>query len=148
MKNLSLLISMAFVLAIAACGRTEKGNFNIEDFGAVAKAGIDNAQAIQKAIYACSRAGGGVVSVPAGKTFMCGPIHFKSNVELRLEPNSKLLANPDEGIYRESAFLANEGEGMMWISGKDIENVAITGQGMIDGNGIAFMGLSWRIRTN
>lgn len=138
----SSLITCAFasLLMLTGCAKSDKSVYDIEDYGASASEGVDNAVAIQEAIDACSEAGGGVVRVPAGKTYMCGPLHLKSNIDLRLEPNSKLLANPDESIYRESAFLANEGEGMMWISGKDIENVSITGQGMLDGNGIAFMG--------
>ena len=81
----------------------------------------DDASAIQKAINACSEAGGGTVLVPAGHTFLCGPFKLASYVELQLAPNSRLLANPDESIYTESAFGANRGEGMMWISGKDLE---------------------------
>ena len=71
---------------------------------------------------------------------MAGPLHLKSNVDLHLQPNSVLLANPDEAAYTESAFRGNRGEGMMWISGKDIQNISITGRGRIDGNGVAFMG--------
>ena len=71
---------------------------------------------------------------------MAGPLHLKSNVDLHLQPNSVLLANPDEAVYTESAFRGNRGEGMMWISGKDIQNISITGRGRIDGNGVAFMG--------
>lgn len=71
---------------------------------------------------------------------MAGPIELKSNVELHLEANATLLAHPNEDIYHLSAFGENRGEGMMWLWCKDIENLAITGQGTIDGNGIAFMG--------
>lgn len=81
----------------------------------------DDASAIQKAINTCSEAGGGTVLVPSGHTFLCGPFKLASYVELQLAPNSRLLANPDESIYTESAFGANRGEGMMWISGKDLK---------------------------
>lgn len=114
--------------------------FDIRDFGAVADTIFDSADAIQKAIDHCARAGGGTVEIPAGKSFMCGPIHLASNVELHLAQASRLLANPDESIYNESAFGENRGEGMMWISGKDLHNVSITGNGCLDGNGVAFMG--------
>ena len=82
--------------------------------------GADVTSAIQKAINTCSEAGGGTVLVPSGHTFLCGPFKLASYVELQLAPNSRLLANPDESIYTESAFGANRGEGMMWISGKDL----------------------------
>ena len=59
---------------------------------------------------------------------------------LTLTSTSNPIPNPDESIYTESAFGENRGEGMMWISGKDLKNVSITGTGTIDGNGVAFMG--------
>jgi len=110
------------------------------DYGAKGDGITDDATAIQTAINTCSQSGGGTVLVPAGHTFMCSPFELASFVELRLEPNSRLLANPDESVYTESAFRENRGEGMMWIHGKDLKQVSITGTGTIDGNGIAFMG--------
>lgn len=117
-----------------------RSDYNILSYGAEASETVDNSTAIQKAIDACAENGGGSVIFPAGKTFMSGPLHLKSNVNLHFEPGSRLLANPDEGIYHESAFGENEGEGMMWLIGRDLENVSISGTGTIDGNGVAFMG--------
>lgn len=135
------LVLILFAVALAGCGSHGTNDiYNITKYGAVGDGSTDDATAIQRAIDAASDAGGGTVVVPAGKTFLTGPLHLRSNIDLRLEPNSVLLANPDESIYKESAFKANEGEGMMWISGKDLKNVSITGTGKIDGNGIAFMG--------
>jgi polygalacturonase len=110
------------------------------DYGAKGDGKTDDAAAIQTAINACSLSGGGAVLVPAGYTFMCGPFELASYVELCLEPNSRLLANPDEAVYTQSAFRENRGEGMMWIYGKDLKQISITGTGTIDGNGVAFMG--------
>ena len=110
------------------------------EYGAKGDGKTDETKAIQSAIDACSESGGGTVIFPSGKTFMAGPIELKSFVNLYFEPNSLLLANPDESIYKISAFEKNEGEGMMWLWGKDIENFSISGTGKIDGNGIAFMG--------
>jgi hypothetical protein len=109
-------------------------------FGAVGDGKTDDAAAIQRAIDACSEAGGGTVLVPAGRTFLCGPFHLASDIDLHLEPNSRLLANPDESLYTESAFGENQGEGMMWISAKDVKHVSITGTGEINGLGVSFMG--------
>ncbi|MDE6291379.1 MAG: glycoside hydrolase family 28 protein, partial [Muribaculaceae bacterium] len=113
---------------------------NVLDFGAKGDGIADDAAAIQNAIDACSGSGGGTVLFPAGHTYLAGPIHLKSDIDLHLQPNATLLASPDESIYRESAFLANEGEGMIWISGTDLKNVSISGTGRIDGNAVAFMG--------
>jgi hypothetical protein len=115
-------------------------DFVITAYGAVGDGKTDNAAAIQKAIDACHAAGGGRVVVPAGNTFMTGPFHLKSFVDLHIEANAKLLANGDERVYKQSAFRANKGEGTTWIDGENLENVTISGRGMIDGNGIAFMG--------
>ncbi len=114
--------------------------YDITRFGAIGDGKTDDAIAIQQAIDRCTADGGGVVLVPRGHTFICGPVRLKSNVELRLEATAVLKATPDERAYHLSAFGANEGEGMMWLYADDAENISITGQGTIHGNGIAFMG--------
>jgi len=141
-KNLFLYLLILLVSGIfSACqSSSTRSEYNITDYGAKASETIDNASPIQKAIDECAGKGGGSVIFPAGKTFMAGPLHLRSNVNLHFEPGSRLLANPDESIYTESAFGENEGEGMMWLIGRDLENISITGNGTIDGNGVAFMG--------
>lgn len=134
------LAGLALGLCAASCAHTAATVYDITAYGAVASETTDNAAAIQKAIDQCADNGGGTVLVPAGQTFMCGPLHLRSNIELHLQPGSRLLANPDESIYTESAFGPNRGEGMMWISGQGLTNISITGTGTIDGNGEAFMG--------
>ena len=114
--------------------------YNVCQYGAVGNGKADDATAIQKAIDLCSAEGGGQVPLPANPTFLAGPIQLKSNVNLHIETNATLLANPDESIYHLSAFGANEGEGMMWLYANDAENISITGVGTISGNGVAFMG--------
>ncbi|TCC99077.1 glycoside hydrolase family 28 protein [Pedobacter psychroterrae] len=115
-------------------------DYNIITYGAVGDGRKDDAAAIQKAIDACSAAGGGRVVVPSGKTYLAGPFKLKSFVEFYVETNAKVLANPDEKVYTESAFRANKGEGTIWIGGENLVNVTISGNGTIDGNGISFMG--------
>jgi polygalacturonase len=114
--------------------------FDITEYGAVGDGMTDNAIAIQKAIDACSSSGGGIVNVPANATFLTGPFDLKSFVELRVEKGARILANPDEAVYTRSAFRQNMGEGSIWIGGEDAKQVTISGEGVIDGNGIAFMG--------
>ena len=113
---------------------------DITEYGAVADGRTDNAVAIQKALDACSAAGGGRVRVPAGGAFMTGPFDLRSGVDLHVERGARIFANPDEAAYTRSAFRANPGEGSIWIGGEHAENIRISGEGMIDGNGIAFMG--------
>lgn len=99
-----------------------------------------NTESINKAISDCSDKGGGVVLIPNG-VWLTGPIDLKSNVNLHLEHNALLLFTSDktqypivEGFYEGLAA----GRCKSPISGKNLENIAITGNGIIDGNGDAW----------
>lgn len=132
-------IYILFLLVLSLSSYAQR-IYNVVDYGAVGNKTIDDAKAIQQAIDECSANGGGTVLLPANHTFMSGPLCLKSNVNLHLEATAVLLANPDEGIYKLSAFGENRGEGMMWIYANGADNISITGKGTIHGNGIAFMG--------
>ena len=114
--------------------------FDITEYGAVGDGIRDNASEIQNAIDECSNSGGGIVYAPGNNVFMTGPFNLKSHVNFVVESSTTILANPDESVYKESAFRDNLGEGTIWIGGESLENVTISGRGTIDGNGIAFMG--------
>lgn len=135
-----ILIAAITLLLVACTSTSSNSTFNVLDYGAKGDGSTDDAAAIQKAIDQCNEEGGGTVLFPKGHTFMAGPIQLKSNVEIHLEVGATLLANPDESIYQLSTFGDNRGEGMMWLWCDSIENLAITGRGTIDGNGVAFMG--------
>ncbi|WP_310588971.1 glycoside hydrolase family 28 protein [Fibrella forsythiae] len=114
-----------------------KDTLNVLAFGAKPDGITLNTNAINSAIVACSKKGGGVVLVPAG-LWMTGPIELKSNVNLHLKKSATLLFTPDksqyalvEGVYEGKRAARNQSP----ISGKNLENIAITGQGILDGNG-------------
>ena len=136
MRIFFLTLLLTF-LAIIAHGQTI---YNVMDFGAQGNGVSDDAQALQQAIDKCTTEGGGRVLLPRGHVFMCGPVELKSNVELHLEATATLLCNPNENIYRLSAFGENRGEGMQWLYANGADNLSITGRGTIHGNGIRFMG--------
>ena len=114
MKPLSFYmtkLSAGIILLLTCSLDCVAADYYVNDFGAAGDGHIDDAASIQLAIDSCSRAGGGSVVFLSGQTYLSGPIHLKSNVDLHFQPNSVLLANPDETIYTESAFRANRGEG-------------------------------------
>lgn len=135
--KIKVFIVLALLFSVRVVAQQQ---YNIIKFGAIGDGKTNDAVAIQKAINACSAAGGGQVIVPSGHIFLSGPFDLKSFVELRVEGGAKILASPDENLYTKSAFRENKGEGTIWIGGEKLEQVSITGTGVIDGNGISFMG--------
>lgn len=114
-----------------------KRTVNITDFGAVGN-GVDLCtDAFAQAIDFVSSKGGGKVIVPTGVWFT-GPIVLKSNVNLHLESGAIILFSPDKDLY---PLVATVFEGLDTkrlqspISGRNLQNIAITGKGAIDGNG-------------
>jgi len=73
--------------------------YNIKDFGAVGDGIVLNTESINKAISACSEAGGGTVLVPAGR-FVTGTVELKSNVTLFLDYNATIMATDDISQFK------------------------------------------------
>jgi polygalacturonase len=113
--------------------------YNVMSYGAKGDGKTNDAAAIQKAIDECSKSGGRVL-FPTGHVFMASPFNLKSGIDFHVEAGAKVLANPDEKVYTNSAFRQNPGEGTIWIGGENVQNVSISGAGEIDGNGVSFMG--------
>jgi hypothetical protein len=99
----------------------------ITDNGAVPDGITLNTDAINKTIAGCSQTGGGEVEIPSG-TWLSGPIVMQSNINLHLDNGALLLFSPDRSVYAKSKAL---------ISGSGV-NIAITGNGSINGNGEAW----------
>jgi hypothetical protein len=136
--NASCMLMMLLTLTVNIV--TAQPVFDVRKFGAKGDGKTDDPKAIQRSIDACSKAGGDVVLLPSPHTFLAGPFDLKSNIEFRVAAGAILLANPDEGVYKKSAFRQNSGEGTIWIGGEDIQNVTLSGSGEINGNGISFIG--------
>ena len=93
--------------------------------------------AIQKAIDACSKSGGGRVIVPKGK-FLTGAIELKSGVTLHLEEGATLLGskNPVDYMFTErrpGVIISTQ-----LIYAIHSKNIGISGSGTIDGQGKGF----------
>jgi polygalacturonase len=110
---------------------------SITEFGAVGDGQTDNSEAFEKAIRLIESQQGGILVVPRG-IWLTGPITFCSNLNLHLEHGALLLFTPDKTRYpiQEIAFEGyNTRRCQSPITGKDLHNIAITGEGIIDGNG-------------
>lgn len=112
--------------------------FNIINYGAVGDGKTDCTNPFKLAIEECSRNGGGRVIVPGG-IFLTGAIQLKSNVDLHLYKGAVLKFSTDPKNYLPVVFTRWEGVECMnyspLIYAFDQENIAVTGQGTIDGSG-------------
>ncbi|MFZ1978967.1 MAG: glycoside hydrolase family 28 protein, partial [Bacteroidota bacterium] len=96
-----------------------------------------NTKAFADAIEACSQAGGGRVVVPAG-IWLTGPIVLKSKINLHLENGAVILFSKrlaDYPILPQPTPTSKNYSYPPMISGFNLMNVAITGDGIVDGNG-------------
>ena len=117
--------------------------YNVRDHGAKGDGKTLDTAALQAAIDACNRDGGGTVLVPAG-TFHIGTIELKSNVTLHLAAAATLLGSADGKQYHAVDAIPLRGDSTLgdgnWalIFAVDARNVTIEGNGLIDGQGLQF----------
>ena len=137
-----LRISFLFVLLALTTGQTIAQVFNVTDYGAQGDGVYENAQSIQKAIDAAAEAGGGVVLFPPGE-YRTATIFLKDNVTLRLAKGATIKGTPNyslypadiEPVYETFLLRKDRYAPRVLIVALEKENVAIEGEGIIDGNG-------------
>ena len=126
-------------------------DYSVTSFGAVGDGVTKDTAAIQRAVDAAAAAGGGRVVVPAG-TFLSGTVYLKSRVELHLAAGARLLGSPDVRDYcaadaypqntasprRESDLDGENTTGGHLLVAVEQTDVALTGPGTVDGNGLTF----------
>jgi polygalacturonase len=160
MKKITSLIVLTLLVLFASALSNKKANakcgsrsaavvasfFNVMDFGAKADGKVLDSGAINRAIDAAVAKGGGTVYFPAGQ-YLCFTIRLKSNVTIFLDNGATVIAadpKVDNGNYdlpEPNAFDGYQDFGhthwknsLFW--GIGVENVAIVGQGRIDGRGL------------
>lgn len=115
--------------------------YDIRDFGAVDDGLASNTEAVRLAIETCHGEGGGVVCIPPG-VWLTGPIHLRGNVNLRLEEGARLRFSTCFADYLPVVFTRWEGVECYNYSplvyARDRENVAVSGAGVLDGQGQAW----------
>ena len=115
----------------------KKDTLNVLDFGAIADGYTLNSVAINKTIDSCEKNGGGTVIIPAG-SFVTGPIIMKSNVNLHLNKGALIIFTPDFNQYplvRSSFEGVDAARCQSPVVAENLQNIAITGEGIFDGNG-------------
>ncbi len=142
-------LKIASLLVICLCLATISGLagqdvFNVRDFGAVGDGTNLDSPAINLAIDAAVKAGGGTVLVPAG-TYLSGSIHLQSNLHLLIDAGATILGAPQKlkaydetepfpsGAYQDGGHCYFHNS-LIW--GENLTNVFISGHGMINGGGL------------
>jgi polygalacturonase len=149
MKKIILILTAIFFACTAVWAQKlpvikptsfKRDSINIIAFGAKADGVSLNTKSINAAIDACNKKGGGVVVIPQG-LWLTGPIVLKSNVNLCVQRGALLQFTSNLNEY---TLVAGNWEGVPAarnqspISAGNATNIAITGAGIIDGNGDAW----------
>ena len=99
----------------------------VTEFGAVPDGRTLCTTAIAKGIASLASQGGGRLVFPAG-IWLTGPIVMKSNIALHTEEGALIQFSNDHSLFSAAGL----------IHGENLENIAITGPGIIDGAGEAW----------
>ncbi|MEI8288704.1 MAG: glycosyl hydrolase family 28 protein [Verrucomicrobiota bacterium] len=126
---IKIFIPLLTALLLGAPGQlnaAEETAFNPRVFGAAGDGKTKDTVAIQRAIDAAAKAGGTVL-LDRG-VFLSGTLHLKSGVTLRIQKGATLLGSAEHADYQKNRWLA-------LIEARDAHDIAITGGGIVDGQG-------------
>lgn len=138
-RRFSVAVFAAFLFTAAFPSGATAATFNVKDYGAKGNGTAVDSPAIDKAIAAASAARGGIVDFPPG-TYLARTIHLKSDITLNLRAGAKIIAAgsgmdaPEPNPYDDYQDFGHSHfrNALMW--GENVENVAFTGTGTIDGD--------------
>lgn len=105
----------------------------LTDFGGVDDGVTLNTEAFRKAISALTKKGGGRLVVPQG-VWLTGPIQLKDNIDLHITRNAIVLFSPDKSLFVDKDGKSSRCDAGIKASKR--KNIAITGEGIVDGNGV------------
>jgi polygalacturonase len=112
-------------------------DISITQYGAIGDGRTLNTTAIQQAMDACNKAGGGKLIFPAGR-YLSGTIVLKDNVRIQLQKDAVLLGSTNVNDYQNmDPFADGLGIDVGWalLVAVDAKNIGIEGEGTIDGQG-------------
>ncbi len=140
------IVNILSFLSVAVSINAQDPYFNVLDYGAKGDGKTNSTIAINTAIDAAAKNGGGTVFIPAGD-FLSFTIRLKNNITLHLDNGAVLIADketdgigydlPDEPKwYSEFQDFGHSYWKNSLIYGDSLHNIAITGNGMIWGKGL------------
>ncbi len=140
---LAVICFMHFLIIIPedfSLAERHNGIFNVCDYGAKGDGVQLNTEAIQTAVNECAKTGGSVL-IPPGR-YLSGTIFMKSNVTLHICTGAILLGSTNIKDYPEKrpelrSYTDNYVTQSL-IYGENLYNIAVVGQGIIDGQGSFF----------
>ena len=136
MKKQFIFILYSLFLCVGTIAAT---NYNVLQQGAVGDGKTLNTKSLQSAIDALHAKGGGQLYFPAGR-YLTGSLQLKSNVTLYLEKEAVLLGSTSPYDYpgfstEKELKVNNDHFDQALIYAEGAENIGITGEGCIDGQG-------------
>ena len=133
MKKITLAVFVILMTWVISARAAE--NFNLKDFGGIGDGATLNTTVLQKAIDACTEAGGGVIRIPSGR-YVIGTVEMKSDVTLSLDHGAELLGSQKMEDYPTHKLSpAREGQSQCLFYAKNATNIRLEGLGVIDGRG-------------
>ena len=150
-----IIAILCFAIMLSGCAQSAKTGLSksvralpgipnrevsLADFGGVGDGVALNTDAFAAAIDFLARKGGGRLNVPAGIWFT-GPVGLKSKIELHLDKDAIIVFSTDQDLY---PIINTNFEGLdvrrciSPIHAENAHDIAITGSGIIDGNGDAW----------
>jgi len=131
---------LPFNMPKVLCPVFRETTISITDCGGVGDGKLLNTSAFERGMQLLSEKGGGTLRIPFG-VWYTGPIVFRSDINLHLDKGAVILFTTDLNAYPlvKTSFEGQEGYRCQSpISGRDLKNIAITGDGAINGSGQAW----------
>jgi len=128
-----ILLSVLLIASVPVLvGRAESlRTFHVREFGAKGDGKTSDTAAIQQALDACGKAGGGIVRLTPG-TYLSQPIYLRDKTTLQLDLGAKLQATDEPEHFADPRKPQSR---VAFVNGKGLTQLAITGGGIIDGAG-------------